>query len=65
MLFRSPCDSNALAEAIASMLGKTAEERAALGKRGRRRIMEKYEIGAIAREYETLYEETLFAFGGL
>lgn len=60
-----PCDSNALAEAIASMLGKTAEERTALGKRGRRRIMEKYEIGAIAREYETLYEETLFAFGGL
>lgn len=49
-------DPAALAEGWAGLLRMSAESRQALGAAARRRIAEKFSIGAIVREYEDLYE---------
>ena len=50
-------DAAALAEGLARALEAGAEERAARGARGRARVLEHFELGAVARRYEALWEE--------
>ena len=52
-------DVKTLARGIADMLSLAPEKRAALGERGRARILENFEIGAIARRYDQLYDAVL------
>ena len=50
-----PEDPAALVGAWCRLLTMNANARHALGERGRRRIVERYSIGAVAREYVDLY----------
>ncbi len=52
-----PRDSEALAAAIERMLDFGAERRRELGAAARRRIEEKFSLGAVARMYEALWRE--------
>lgn len=48
-------DSNALAEAMLAMMQRSAEERAAMGRAGRERILAQFSMDRKADEWETLY----------
>ena len=50
-----PLDDEALAEAMTSMLAMPASLRAALGRRARQSIVERYDIRRVTREYEAVY----------
>jgi glycosyltransferase involved in cell wall biosynthesis len=50
-------DPVALSRAILDLLGLTLDERAALGAAARARICERYELGVVGRQYESLYAE--------
>lgn len=52
-----PADPAALAEALADVLALDADERAALGGRGRERVRERYSLTAVADAYARLYED--------
>jgi glycosyltransferase involved in cell wall biosynthesis len=52
-----PRHPDALAEGWRQLLGLSSARRAALGAAARARIAERFEIGAVARQYETLYDE--------
>jgi glycosyltransferase involved in cell wall biosynthesis len=49
-------DPEALARGCLRLLGLTEAQRRALGRRARERIAGRYELGVIARQYQTLYE---------
>lgn len=51
--------SSALAAAITEMIEIGAEGRARLGEVGRRRMVERYELGQIVRRYEERYQEIM------
>lgn len=51
-----PGDHAALTDAILRLLGLTAQERADIGARGRQRVVENFEIGAVARKYQAIFE---------
>lgn len=51
-----PRDVSALAAGIKQLLSLTPNERLDLGKRARRRILERYSLSAIADEYAHIYE---------
>jgi glycosyltransferase involved in cell wall biosynthesis len=53
----APGDAVAFAAAVRRLLDLAPEERARLGRMGRERIMREYSIDAVARRYESLYEE--------
>jgi glycosyltransferase involved in cell wall biosynthesis len=59
----SPGDPAALAGAIGELLALDPAERAALGEAARRRIVERYDIHAIARRYVELYEDVTATLG--
>lgn len=50
-----PGNPTAVADAWGRLLAMDADTRRALGERGRRRIVERYSIGSVAREYADLY----------
>jgi glycosyltransferase involved in cell wall biosynthesis len=52
-----PGDAHDLAAAWLQRLTLSSEERLALGKRGRARVAENFELGSVVRRYEALYEE--------
>ncbi|MFN9773696.1 MAG: glycosyltransferase [Burkholderiales bacterium] len=51
-----PADGRALAAAWASLLSMSAPERSALGTLARRRVLERYDLGAVRRRYEGAFE---------
>jgi glycosyltransferase involved in cell wall biosynthesis len=51
-----PGDPVALAEGLNEVLGMGGEERARLGEIGRRRVREMFDLEAVTRRYEGLYE---------
>lgn len=53
------CDSRALANGIESILGKSKDERSALGRAARERVLSEYCLAAVVRRYEALYSQTL------
>ena len=53
----APRDSGALARAIGELLALAPDERAALGKRARRRIEERFSIQSVTARYEELWRE--------
>ncbi|MGR8932755.1 MAG: glycosyltransferase family 4 protein [Gammaproteobacteria bacterium] len=55
----APGDSTALAAAIARLLRLSAEQRTALGAKGRQRIGEHFSLPAITERYEALYRSLL------
>ncbi len=57
-LIVKPRDSDALAEAINSLLGDE-QKRHSMGKEGRRRILDKFSASKMAKEYEKIYLSTL------
>jgi glycosyltransferase involved in cell wall biosynthesis len=54
-----PRDPKALAEAWLSLIARGPEGRQALGAAARERIVERFSIGAIAAQYEALYDQAL------
>jgi glycosyltransferase involved in cell wall biosynthesis len=52
-----PSDSKALANGLLAMLGRPAEERAALGRAARVRIEERYDLPQVLEQYSTLYSK--------
>jgi len=50
-----PRNPQALADGVRALLAMPESERKALGKRGRRRVLENFGLDAIARRYESLY----------
>ena len=56
-----PGDGPSLVRALSELCSRTAEERRALGARGRERMREAYELGAVVRQYEELYQELVEA----
>jgi glycosyltransferase involved in cell wall biosynthesis len=52
-------DPAALADGIIDLLRLTADERRAMGVRGRRRIVGEYSLPAVVRRYEETYDEVL------
>lgn len=52
-----PGDMHSLATAWEKLLSLPPDERRALGKRARTRVKENFELGAVVRRYEALYEE--------
>ncbi|MDR1471242.1 MAG: glycosyltransferase [Synergistaceae bacterium] len=57
-----PRDPAALASGICSLLEMPRRERENLGARARQRIIDEYEIGAVTKMYENLYNSILFTF---
>ena len=53
----APGDPAALARAMLEAIAETAEQRASRGERCRRRIAERFEIGAVSKRYEELWRE--------
>jgi glycosyltransferase involved in cell wall biosynthesis len=51
-----PGDAAALAQALNQVLGLSGDERARLGEIGRRRVREMFDLDAVTRRYEALYE---------
>ncbi|MCU0594153.1 MAG: glycosyltransferase [Desulfobacterota bacterium] len=58
-----PRSPGRLAEAWARLLGMGEEQRKRLGEAGRARVLERYEIGAVVRRFETFYTELQRAEG--
>src|SRR5262249_27075309 len=52
----APRDSEALANALRGMLEMRESQRREMGLSARRRIVEKYSLDAIVRQYESLYQ---------
>lgn len=52
-----PSDMRGLAAACEKLLALSPDERRALGERARTRIAENFELGAVVRRYEVLYDE--------
>lgn len=50
-------DPNALAAAWLKLAALPSEQRLALGEQARKRVAENFELGSVARLYETLYDE--------
>lgn len=48
-------DMRGLADAMESVLSSSLDERTSLGERARARVMEKFEIGHVVRQYEAFY----------
>jgi glycosyltransferase involved in cell wall biosynthesis len=57
-------DPAALAAAVLALLALRPDERAKLGGDARRRVREKFDLGAVARRYERLYEEVAVGASG-
>ena len=55
-LFRSG-DPEDLAEKVVALLRKPAEERQAMGKEGRRRVVERWSIGALVNRHEEIFQK--------
>ena len=53
-----PRDAAALAAALGEVLAMEPATRAKLGEEAQRRVRERFELGAVARRYERLYEQT-------
>jgi glycosyltransferase involved in cell wall biosynthesis len=53
----APGDASALAAAIIELLTLSAERRAALGRAARQRVVERYDIRAVARRFEALWRD--------
>jgi hypothetical protein len=51
-----PGEPAALAAALADVLGMSPESRRALGAAARRGVVERFELGAVTRQYEDLYQ---------
>jgi glycosyltransferase involved in cell wall biosynthesis len=56
-------DPGALASAVVELLALPAERRAALGRAARRRVMERYDIHAVALRFQALWGEVAEAHG--
>ncbi len=54
-----PGDSEALAEAFRRVLDMSPESRAAMGARARERIQREYELSAVVKRFENLYERLM------
>lgn len=54
-----PGDSRAMAEAWRELIEMCDEDRLELGRQARQRVVENFSLGAIARQYEALYEELI------
>jgi glycosyltransferase involved in cell wall biosynthesis len=51
-----PADPQALADGLNAVLALPVEERAQMGAIGRRRVQEMFDLEAVTRRYEALYE---------
>ena len=51
-----PRSPEALASALAALCGMKAEQRRAIGDKGRRRVIEKFSLAAISSRYQDLYD---------
>lgn len=54
-----PNDTEAMADALVAMAARSPEERAAMGRAGRERIMRDYSLEKIARQYEQVHADCL------
>ncbi|HZK80647.1 MAG TPA: glycosyltransferase, partial [Humisphaera sp.] len=54
-----PGDSGALAAALCDLISMGAESRERLGQQARRRVRELFDLGAVTRRYEALYDEMI------
>ncbi len=54
-----PSDPQAMADALAGMIGLSQAERDALGVEGRKRVCEMFDLDAVTRRYEAVYEDVL------
>src|SRR5439155_24650504 len=54
-----PSDAAALAQAVVEVLDLPEADRGALGSAARERVREHYELGAVARRYESVWEEVV------
>jgi glycosyltransferase involved in cell wall biosynthesis len=55
----APGDMGDMAQQILVMLRMPVEQRQALGVRARARVQERYELGAVTRQYECFYSQML------
>ena len=55
-ILTEPRDYLALADGLAALLDMTAEERAAMGERGRQLVIEEFEQQVVVRQVEAIYD---------